>query len=64
VGNDEANRSLSEKRAEAVAKYLISKGISTKNVSAKGYGESKPTASNDTEKGRMMNRRVECRINI
>ncbi|MBK8565521.1 MAG: OmpA family protein [Saprospiraceae bacterium] len=62
VGNDEANRSLSEKRAEAVANYLISKGISAKNVSAKGYGESKPTASNDNENGRLANRRVECKV--
>ncbi len=62
VGNDEANRTLSEKRAEAVANYLIYKGISAKSITAKGYGESKPIASNDTENGRLTNRRVECRL--
>lgn len=63
MGNNEANRSLSEKRAEAVANYLIYKGISAKKVSVKGNGQSKPIASNDNENGRLANRRVECRIN-
>lgn len=62
VGNDEANRILSEKRAEAVANYLISNGVTASRVSSKGFGESKPTASNSTEEGRLKNRRVECKI--
>lgn len=62
VGNDEANRVLSEKRAKAVANYLISRGIASNRVIAKGFGENKPVASNETEEGRLKNRRVECKI--
>lgn len=62
MGNDETNRTLSEKRAEAVVNYLNSNGIAKERVSAKGYGETKPTALNDTENGRLLNRRVECKI--
>ncbi len=62
IGNEEANRALSAKRAEAVANHLISNGISSNRVSAKGYGEGKPIASNDTENGRLKNRRVACKI--
>lgn len=62
VGNEEANRLLSEKRAEAVANYLISNGITANRVSAKGFGESNPATSNSTEEGRLKNRRVECKI--
>jgi outer membrane protein OmpA-like peptidoglycan-associated protein len=62
VGNDEANRLLSEKRASAVASYLISKGVNASRVVAKGFGESKPIASNTTAAGRLQNRRVECKI--
>ena len=62
VGNGEANRVLSEKRATSVANYLISNGIAVQSVTATGYGESKPVSSNDTEKGRLKNRRVECKI--
>ncbi len=62
VGNEEANRILSEKRATSVANYLISNGIAVQSVTAQGYGESKPVSSNDSEKGRLKNRRVECKI--
>ncbi len=62
VGQEEANRVLSEKRAKAVANYLISSGITETRVIAMGYGESKPLSANDTEKGRLKNRRVECKI--
>ena len=54
--------SLSQKRAESVVSYLVSKGISTGRLIAKGYGKSRPVASNDTEEGRAMNRRVEMKI--
>ena len=50
-----------EERANAVRAYLISKGADASKISAKGYGESQPTASNDTEAGRAQNRRVELR---
>lgn len=62
VGETETNRILSEKRASSVANYLISKGINAERVSAKGYGEGKPIGSNETENGRLMNRRVECKV--
>jgi outer membrane protein OmpA-like peptidoglycan-associated protein len=58
-GRDEHNRDLSERRAKAVATYLISKNISDTRVTYKGFGKTKPVASNDTEDGRQMNRRVE-----
>ena len=56
---DEYNLGLSQRRAEAVRAYLIGKGISADRLTAKGYGESKPIADNDTEEGRFKNRRVE-----
>ncbi|MBI3789554.1 MAG: OmpA family protein [Gemmatimonadetes bacterium] len=56
-----ANRKLSQARAEAVRNYLISKGVSADNVTAKGFGPSKPVAPNTTEAGRAQNRRVELR---
>ncbi len=62
IGSREFNLSLSQKRAENVANYLISKGISRDRIVAKGYGFDKPIASNDTEEGRAKNRRVEFKI--
>ena len=60
IGSEEYNRSLSQKRAEAVMKYLVGKGISADRITAKGYGETKPLASNDDEEeGRELNRRTE-----
>jgi OOP family OmpA-OmpF porin len=62
VGADSYNQRLSEKRAQAVLDYLASKGIATRRMTAKGYGESKPIASNDTDSGRAQNRRTELRM--
>jgi OmpA-OmpF porin, OOP family len=62
VGSDEANRKLSQDRADAVREYLISKGIEPDRVQTKGYGEANPIASNDTDEGRQANRRVEFKI--
>jgi outer membrane protein OmpA-like peptidoglycan-associated protein len=45
-----------------VKEYLVSKGITGKRISGKGYGGTKPIASNDTEESRMLNRRVEFTI--
>jgi OmpA-OmpF porin, OOP family len=60
AGSDSANLLLSQDRADAVRQYLISNlGISTERVSAIGYGETKPIASNDTETGRARNRRID-----
>jgi OmpA-OmpF porin, OOP family len=57
TGPEAYNQQLSERRAQAVADYLASKGVS--NLSIKGMGESQPVADNATREGRAMNRRVE-----
>jgi outer membrane protein OmpA-like peptidoglycan-associated protein len=59
TGNADYNLSLSSRRAERVKSYLVSKGISVDRLVAKGYGHTLPEASNDTEEGRKLNRRVE-----
>jgi outer membrane protein OmpA-like peptidoglycan-associated protein/Tol biopolymer transport system component len=59
VGDDNGNLTLSEKRAQTVIRYLIEKGVGASRLRAKGYGETKPTATNDTKEGRAMNRRTE-----
>ncbi|MFK8083183.1 MAG: OmpA family protein [Granulosicoccus sp.] len=53
------NMSLSVRRAEAVANYLVSKGIPRERLTTMGYGETRPISSNDTEDGRALNRRTE-----
>lgn len=58
-GRDEYNLRLSSERAEAVRQYLIQKGIDPSRMSARGYGETRPLASNRTAAGRARNRRVE-----
>ncbi|MBA4849668.1 OmpA family protein [Emticicia sp. BO119] len=62
VGRDTDNLGLSQKRAEAVVNYLISKGVNAANIKAVGYGETRPIASNDTEESRQFNRRIEMKI--
>jgi OOP family OmpA-OmpF porin len=59
IGTEEYNQGLSERRAQAVQDYLVGKGIRASRLSAKGYGESMPVASNDNKEGRAENRRVE-----
>jgi outer membrane protein OmpA-like peptidoglycan-associated protein len=59
VGSDKDNLVLSQKRAEAVVQYLTTHGVAAERLTAKGYGESDPVASNDTEAGRAQNRRTE-----
>jgi OOP family OmpA-OmpF porin len=61
VGNAGFNQNLSEKRARAVMNHLIGEGISAKRLQAKGLGETRPVASNDTPEGRAQNRRVELK---
>lgn len=58
-GKDKYNLKLSQRRAEAVRAYLISKGIAADRLTAKGFGETKPVADNKTAEGRFKNRRVE-----
>ncbi len=63
TGNAASNKALSLKRASAVVSYIMSKGISTSRVSAKGYGSEHPIVSNDDETGgREVNRRTEIEI--
>lgn len=62
VGNEASNLKLSEERAQSVTQYLIAKGVKSSRIVAKGYGKSKPVATNDTEEGRQLNRRVEFTI--
>ena len=59
MGSDAYNMKLSQRRAEAVRNFLISRGVAADRLSAKGYGESQPVADNATEEGRFKNRRVE-----
>jgi outer membrane protein OmpA-like peptidoglycan-associated protein len=61
-GTDDYNEKLSERRASAVSSYLRSNGITSGRVTTKGYGESAPKYSNDTDDGRAKNRRVEFLI--
>lgn len=62
VGSDAYNQKLSQRRAEAVRNYLISKGISESRITSKGYGESKPSHENNSPENRALNRRVEFTI--
>ena len=61
-GSDDYNWKLSESRSKSVVDYLIGKGISTARLVAKGYGETKPIDTNDTDDGRQNNRRTEFKI--
>jgi outer membrane protein OmpA-like peptidoglycan-associated protein len=59
VGGDEMNQKLSENRADAVRNYLVEEGVVANSVTAKGFGNTLPVASNDNSAGRQENRRVE-----
>ena len=61
VGSESYNRKLSQRRADAVKNYLVSKGIAEERLTAVGYGEINPVADNKTADGRAMNRRIEFR---
>lgn len=62
VGTDAYNKSLSERRAQAVAQYFGSQGVIPERLAAEGKGESAPRANNNTPEGRLLNRRVEVYI--
>lgn len=62
IGNDLNNLELSQKRADSVIAYLLSRGVQAERLIAIGHGESAPIATNDTETGRAQNRRVEFEI--
>ena len=59
VGSEAYNQKLSERRAEAVKRYLVAQGIDGSRVTMRGYGKSKPVADNGTAAGRAKNRRAE-----
>ena len=59
VGSDDMNQTLSENRAGSVREYLVQEGVLTRAISAKGFGNSLPVATNDNSSGRQQNRRVE-----
>ncbi len=62
IGSSESNQRLSQKRADAVKKYLTDRGVSSSRVSSIGYGESSPVADNKYAAGRKQNRRVELSV--
>jgi outer membrane protein OmpA-like peptidoglycan-associated protein len=62
VGGDADNERLSQRRAEAVRAYLLSRSVDGNRVTAKGYGASRPVDTNDTKAGRANNRRTEFEI--
>ncbi|MNX98565.1 Outer membrane porin F precursor [compost metagenome] len=61
-GEESANQLLSQKRAESVKNYLISQGIEANRIVAKGLGESRPVADNNTPQGKAQNRRTEITV--
>ncbi len=62
TGSEAYNQRLSERRAEVVKNALVGNGVDPQRIRTVGYGESRPIASNATESGRQLNRRVEIRI--
>jgi len=62
VGSDEMNQTLSENRAGSVRNYLVEEGVAMNSVSAKGFGNTLPVATNDNSAGRQQNRRVELLV--
>jgi OOP family OmpA-OmpF porin len=62
TGSDAYNQALSQRRADSVRSYLVRKGVPAERLTARGFGESNPVASNDTAEGRAMNRRVELEV--
>jgi outer membrane protein OmpA-like peptidoglycan-associated protein/uncharacterized protein YidB (DUF937 family) len=62
VGDPAAKMTLSQQRAEAVRDYLIQRGVPAAELTARGFGDTQPVASNDTEEGRFHNRRIEFTV--
>ena len=58
-----SNLELSSRRADVVVEYLVNQGVNQNLISAQGFGESNPVASNDTPEGRSQNRRIEVTLN-
>jgi OOP family OmpA-OmpF porin len=62
VGPRRYNRRLSQRRVDSVKTYLVENGVPKENIEARGYGETRPTETNDTRRGRAANRRVEFHV--
>lgn len=62
TGSAQYNQALSEERAISVAQYIDARGVDPRRLRVVGFGEARPIASNETESGRVANRRVEIRI--
>ena len=62
VGKRDDNLILSNARAESVKNYVISQGINKNRITTEGFGPDRPIATNDTQEGRALNRRVEFQI--
>lgn len=62
AGTEASNQTLSEQRADAVRRYLIGKGVPASRITAVGFGETMPLATNSTPEGRQQNRRVEIEL--
>jgi outer membrane protein OmpA-like peptidoglycan-associated protein len=62
VGDASVNQKLSQRRADAVRKYLVQSGVNPKRLKASGYGETQPIADNGSDAGRRANRRIEFRV--
>jgi OOP family OmpA-OmpF porin len=61
-GTNAYNKKLSQRRADSVKAFLVTQGVESRRLSAKGYGEESPVATNDTDEGRAQNRRVEFKV--
>jgi outer membrane protein OmpA-like peptidoglycan-associated protein/uncharacterized protein YidB (DUF937 family) len=62
TGDAASNMRLSQQRAEAVRDYLVQQGVNSAMLTATGYGDTRPVASNDTDEGRFRNRRIEFSV--
>ena len=62
TGDASGNQRLSQERADAVRDYLVKQGADGSAIIAKGYGDARPLASNDTDEGRFRNRRIEFSV--
>lgn len=62
TGSEAYNQQLSQRRADSVKRYLVQRGVSASRLATRGFGESRPQATNTTKEGRRQNRRVELRL--